>query len=207
MNTQFVQTLESRMLLTATPNTLVADELVLAADVKTLHADLKAYAPAYKADVKTLADDLRALPKSPANVLLLNKLRTDQNKCAATLRADFAHLMAVDRPAIHKLTVDAFRVFLHPTDATAQAKLAADIAAFQANGAAPLAQFTTDLAACGQTLAADADALVAANPTATKLATDLDKTKADASAAATTIQADVTKGQADLTKLLTDLSA
>jgi hypothetical protein len=207
MTSQFVQTLESRTLLSVTPNTLVADELALAADVKTLHADLKAYGPTYKADVKALAKDLKALPKSPANVLLLNKLRTDQNKCVAMLLGDFAHFMAVARPAVHKLTADAFRVFLHPTDTTAQAKLAADISAFQTASTAPIAQFATDLTACGQMLAADADALVAANPTATQLATDLDKTKADASAAAATIQADVTKGQADLTKLLTDLSA
>jgi len=207
MNTRFVQTLESRTLLSVTPNTLVADELALAADVKTLHADLKAYGPTYKADVKALAADLRALPKSPANVLLLNKLRTDQNKCTAMLLGDFAHFMGVAKPAVHKLTVDAFRVFLHPTDTTAQAKLAADISAFQTVSAAPIAQFATDLTTCGQMLSADADALVAANPTAAQLSNDLDKTKADASAAATTIQADVSKGQTDLTKLLTDLSA
>jgi hypothetical protein len=207
MNSRFVQSLESRALLSATPSTLIADELALAADAKTLHMDLKAYGPIYKADVKALAADLKALPKSPQNQLLLNALRRDQNKCAATLLGDFAHLMAVDRPAVGKLTADAFRVFLHPTDAIAKAKLAADITAFQSASAAPMAQFATDLAACGQTLAADAAALAAANPTATKLAADLEKTKADATAAAATIQADVSKGQTDLTKLLTDLAA
>lgn len=207
MNTRFIQSLEPRMLLSATPQTLVADELLLASDVKALHADLKAYGSTYKADVKALGADLKALPKSHQNVLLLNVLKKDQNKCAATLMADFAHLMAVDRPAVNKLTADAFRVFLHPTDATAKAKLAGDITAFQSAGAAPMAQFATDLAACGQTLAADVAALATANPSATQLSSDLDKTRADATAAAATIQADVSKGETDLTTLLTDLTA
>ena len=207
MFTQFVQTLESRTLLSASviPPAVIADELAVLSDVKALHADLKAYGSAYKSDVKALHDDLQALPKSPQNMLLLNVLRADQNKCAATLRADFAHLMAVDRPALHKLAADGLRVFMHPTDAAAKATLAADITAFQSAGAAPLATFMTDLAACTTTLSADASALVNANLNATKLASDLGKTQTDVAAAVNAIQNDLAKGQTDVSQLLTDL--
>lgn len=209
MLTRFVQALESRTFLSASPvpTTIIADELAVAADIKAFHADLKAYGPTYKADVKALKADLEALPKSEQNALLLNVLRADQNKCAATLRADFAHLMAVDRPALHKLRADGLRVFMHPTDAAAKAALAADITAFQSANAAPLATFMADLTACTHTLSTDVAALVAANPTATKLASDLQKAQADVAAAVSTIQNDLSKTQADLGKLTTDLSA
>ena len=209
MFTRFVHALESRTLLSASalPATLVADGLAVAMDIKALHADLKAYGPTYKADVKALKADLKALPKSQQNVLLLNVLRADQNKCAATLRADFAHLMAVDRPGLHKLMADARQVFMHPADAAAKGTLAADITAFQSAAAAPVATFVADLSACIQTLATDVAALVTANPTATSLATDLQKTQVDVAGAVAVVQKDMSKVQTDLSKLVTDLTA
>ena len=207
MFTRFIDILESRTLMSSVPvpTAVLADEAAVFADVKALHDDVVAYAPVYKADVKMLIADLKALPKSSQNTLLLNKLRTDQNKCAATLRADLAHLLAVDRPAFHKLSADAMKVFMKPTDATAQARLAADISAFQAANAAPLAAFMADLNACGTTLAQDVQALVAANPTATQLAGDLQKMGTDVTAAGSKVSNDLTQAQNDLTKLLADL--
>ena len=207
MIARFFQRLESRTLFAATTMTVLVDQSAVAGDVSSLHADLAAYAASYKGDVKALTADLKALPKSKQNVSLMNKLRTDQNKCAATLRADFAHMMAVDGPVLHKLTTDGMRVLMHPLNAEAKAKVAADSAALQTVGAAALAKFTADLSACGHTVSTDATALAAANPSATKLATDLHSAQAHVTAVITAIEAGLSKRQADLVKLMTDLSA
>jgi len=184
--------------------TLKADKGVLAADTKAFHATLQAWAPTYRADVKLLAADLKALPKSPQNVQLLNTLRTDQNSCTATLRHDFAAIMGLTHEFVSRVISDALSVIMHPTDTTISGKLTSDGQAFQAVMISAGAQFQADADACGAKLAADADALVAANPSDTQLATDVTKIKADGTAAFAASQGAMTQSQTDLSKLFSD---
>jgi hypothetical protein len=183
---------------------LKADKGLLAADTKAFHATLGAWAPTYKADLKLLGADLKALPKSPQNVQLLNTLRLDQNSCTATLRHDFAQIMGLTHGFVSRVIGDALNVIMHPTDTTMSGKLTSDGQAFQAVMASAAAQFQADADACAAKLSVDADALVAANATDTQLATDVAKTKADGAAAAVAWQAAMTQSQTDLTKLFSD---
>lgn len=183
-----------------------ADKGALAADGKAFHAAVQSWAPVYKADLKLLAADLKALPKNPQNVQLLNALRTDQNTCTATLRHDFAVIMATTHGFVTRMVADALGVVLHPTDTTISGKLTADASSFQTAFNAAMTQFGTDVAACGAKLTADADALVAANPTDTQLATDEAKLKSDGATVFASISSALTQSQTDLAKLFSDMA-
>src|SRR5205807_6344571 len=151
-----------------------------------------------------LAADLKALPKSPQNVQLLNTLRNDQNTCTATLRHDFAVMMGLTNRFVGQVIHDALNVVMHPTDATVSGKLTADGQSFQAVMEAAGAQFQADADECAAKLSADADALVAANPSSTQLATDVAKTKGDGAAAQASWQAAATQSGTDFSKLFSD---
>lgn len=204
---QFTEQLEGREFFSATTATIFADLIKVSKDAAQIQNDLRGYIPALQADLKPVAVDLKALPLSKANIQLLTKLRTDQVKAVVTLAQDYRTLMVVSTKAMTKVTMDAFMLMAKPNDEAVKAKLAADITAAQSAAAAPTAKFMTDLEACATTLSADVTALIAANPTATKLATDLQAVQSHAVLFGTNIQTHFATAQTDLGKVFEDLMA
>ena len=97
-----------------------------------------------------------------------------------------------------------FKAMADPNDAALQTKLAGEIAVIETAAGAQITRFFNDIGACGATLTADADALVAANPTATKLATDVHGAEAHAAAALGTIQQAMVGCETALAKIFGD---
>lgn len=204
---RFLEKLETRELFSATTATIFAGLLQVSRDAMQVQKDLRGTLPALHADLKTVKADLKQLPLSKNNIQLLTRLHTDQVKCFAKLSGDYAKLMRVSTVAMNKVMMDAFKVMAKPNDEAAKAKLTADIVAAQTAAAAPTEKFMTDLNACATTLNADVAALVAANPTATKLATDLQTMQAHGVVIGTNIQSHFATAQTDLGKLFADLLA
>jgi hypothetical protein len=202
---RYLEGLENRTLNSATPAVLFADEMKLAADSKATVVALRQLRPAVAVDLKNVRADVMALPKSPANIALANALKNHSNQFAAILLSDYNKLIAISTRAMNRVMVDGFKLKLKPTNVTLQAKLQADLVNFEAAIVVPSAKFAADMTLAGTTLGTDAAALVAANPTATKLASDLQQMQVDAGAAFGNVQITLAQGQTDLAKFVTDL--
>src|ERR1700735_873673 len=94
-----IESLEARTLFSATLYTIIADEGTLKAAAKTVAVDVQQYGPTYLADVKALTSDMKTLPKTKANALLLAKLVKDQAACNATMKNDYALIAKADTAA------------------------------------------------------------------------------------------------------------
>jgi hypothetical protein len=203
---RYMESLEGRTLCSATPTQLWADEMQLAADSRATITALRAVIPAVRTDMLAVRTDILKLPLTKTNLLLMAKLQVDQIKASVTLIQDYAMTVAIGMRAINKLFADGVMLKLMPTSEIIQAKVQADLVAFQAASAGPSAKLAADMTAFGTTIAADVAALVAANPTATQLATDVQKFQTDAVASLAPVQAALAQGGTDLAKLVTDLT-
>jgi hypothetical protein len=207
---RFIQSLESRTLLSATltREMVLADQMGVIADVAATRVNFKAVASGIAADTRTIAADLKSLatPASrTANAALLATLRADAHTGLATLRADNAHLLGVTSGVLHRSSAHALALLAHPTNTKLQALVAADMAALATVAAAPLAQLQADLQ--GFSLDADLTGIADANPTGTQLATDVAGAKTSQAAAIGTFGASAVKVQTDAGALATDLAA
>ena len=91
---RFIQSLESRRLLSATPvskATLLADEAHIVADAVAAKADFKTLVAAVTADTKTIQSDLKGLSKS--NATLLKTLKADEVKVFTLVTRDLNALI------------------------------------------------------------------------------------------------------------------
>lgn len=205
---QFIEGLESRRLLSATlPLAVLGDVTKLMVDAHATKVDFQQHLPAFRADAQALGKDLHGLPNSGSNHALLGKLRGDEGHALATIRADLGSLLSVGNASIRKALVDGMRVFLHPNDAAAKAKLSADVTAMQAAATAMFMKLGTDVMASGSAITADLNALTAANPTDTTLANDVHTAETDGGKLVTALSTDLQAVNADVTQLLTDLAA
>lgn len=206
---RFIQSLESRTLLSATltKEMVLADQMSAIADVATTRASFKAVASGIAADTRTIAADLKPLATADnrqANAALLKTLRADAHTGLATLRADNAHLLGMTTGVLHRSTAHALALLAHPTNAALQAKVTADITALATAIAAPLAQLQADLQAFS--LDADLTGIADANPTGTQLATDVAAAQTNQAAAIGTFGTAAAAIQTDAGTLATDLA-
>jgi hypothetical protein len=207
---RFIQSLESRTLLSATltKEMVLADQMGAIANIAATRANFKSLASGIAADTRTVAADLKSLAtpdNRKANAALLATLKTDAHKGLATLRADDAHLLGMTTGVLHRSTAHALALLAHPTSATLQAKVAADLTALTTVAAAPLAQLQADLQ--GFSLDTDLSSIAGANPTGTQLATDVATAQTNQAAAIGTFGASATKVQTDAGTLATDLAS
>ena len=203
---QFIQTLESRRLLSASGLTIVADETKLLGDARTIRSDVQHFAPLLKTDERVIQNDLRGLPNNATNRTLTGTLRGDVQAGIGKLRRDVGNLIRVGSSDARKAVADGISLFFNPTNASAQSRLAADITRLQNETAAPLAALLTDAAAFQSKITQDLTALSNANPTNTALHNDVQAANGHTSSALTTAQHDVTTVQTDLATLLHDLA-
>jgi hypothetical protein len=199
-----IESLETRALFSVNVVAVLTDEATLTAAVKTVTVDVQHYAPAYLADVKTLTSDMKGLPNTKANAQLLAQLVKDQATCNATMKNEYALIVKADTATFAKIMPDVMKAMSDPNDAALNAKLAGELTAAETAAHTQIATFFNDIGACGTTLTADADALVAANPTATKLATDVQAAEAHATAALGTIEQAMVGCETALAKIFAD---
>src|SRR5271155_1585252 len=101
----FIQSLESRTLLSASPvtkATLAADEANIVAGGASANAALKTLVADLKTDTTAITADLKTLPKT--NASLLKTLKTDEAKAHGTLTADL-NLLVKPSSALSKKSV------------------------------------------------------------------------------------------------------
>lgn len=199
-----IEELETRTLLSSTA--VGVDELKLIADAKASLAVFQAAVSTYHTQANTLAADVKALPRTKTNNALLLKASKDQLTVVGVINADGKRLVALDESAVMKAVGDAVADQANPTAAN-NARLAKGIQSAETIAAKPVAALEADLTSSGKTINSDLDALVAANPTATQLNTDVATAKADETAAASQITTQVNLIQSDLATLVTDLQA
>lgn len=176
---RFIQVLESRTLLSATPvtkATLLADQAVIVSNAVAAKADLKVLAAGVGADTKAIQADLKGLPKT--NLPLLRTLKVDEAMTRALITKDLHALLNPGVSLARRSTAAGIAQIRKATTAVV-AKVVADVAALQTVTAAPLA--TLQAAEQGNAIDTDLQALVAANPTDATLAADVAKLQSDAS--------------------------
>lgn len=200
---QFIQTLEQRVLMSATADALRADQSTIDADAKEIKADLAATGKALAADLKTITADAKGSTDKQQTAAQLKTLKADEKALLVKLKKDTAALLKAGQGPSHKAAAHGVGVINSPSNATLKTKLAADIAALSTALSAPLATLVADASAGG--IPADIDALVASNPTNTTLATDAAAAKTNVNTQLTTLVNASTKFSTDVGTLNTDL--
>ena len=114
-------------------------------------------------------------------------------------------LLGLTMGVSRRSTAHALPLLAHPTSTKLQAQVAADQTALATVTAAPLAKFQADLAAFN--LSADLNAIIAANPTSTTLATHVASGEWDITTDTTGFSATAVKVQTDTVTLNTDLAS
>jgi hypothetical protein len=198
---QFIQALELRVLLSATADTLTADQATIDADAKAVKAALDAGIKAIGADSKTIAADLKGATDKTTAKAELKTLLADEKSLGKTLKKDEAALLKAGIGPSHKATAVGIAVTKNSSDTKLQAKLSADIAALAT--AAPLATLAAD--ATPGTIPADMDAMVASNPTNSALSAHVAAAKTDLLTQLSTVVTAGTKFSTDVGTLKADL--
>jgi hypothetical protein len=202
---RFVQSLESRMFLSATPvskATLVADEALIVADGAGAKADLVELTATLTADTRAIQATLKQLPKT--NLPLFQSLKVHETKLLSLIRRDLNAVLGPATALARRSVADGVASMLKSTAAVG-ARVAADIAGLGTITNGPVATLQAD--AQGPSIGADLQALLAANPSSTSLASDISALQNDAADAATTLTGAVLAFQADIGALATDVAA
>ena len=202
-----MESLESRSLLSATLSlTLLADLSKLSTDAAALKAQYQQYAPTLRADMQALRTDVRAAGLA-GHGLLLASLNAASLRFYAATKADAIRLIAVDSAVARRGFVDALRLIVYPNSVLLQAKVQADVAAFNTATNVVLTKLGTDGAALGAASAAALDAVGSAYAGNATIANDIAKIESDGSAFTTAAGPAVQVVQTDLSQFLTDLAA
>src|SRR2546423_7758880 len=120
----FVESLESRTLLSAggLGAGVVADELQLLGDARSIRADLKKCGSKLSAELRQITADLKGLPNSSQNRALLAKLRMDEHRALYAMKRDANNLVRAGSTGVRRAIADGIAVFFSPGDAAARAK-------------------------------------------------------------------------------------
>lgn len=200
-----VESLESRLFLSATVATVKADAQALRADIKAIIADFgKDVTKPMNADAKTLRADLKGIGTSADKIVgkrLLNDLHAGTKLFSKSSHA----LVARANKDISKI-VSAYTKLMHkPGDSALQAKLTAAINSFQTD-LLPAAQRVSDAETSLQTSAeANLNALAANHSDNAKLQTDVASTINDLSNGSDSVQAALTAAQAQADTFIGDV--
>jgi hypothetical protein len=202
---KFIQSLESRTLLSGTPvtqATLAADDALIVANAATAKGDLKTLSAAAKADMKTIQTDLKGLPKT--NAPLLKKLKADESKLLVQITKDLNALLNPGKALGKRATVDG-ESLLKKATARLQAKVGAEGTTLGLVTLATLAKLQAD--SQGTAIVADLQALAAANPGSAVIAADTTKTMTDLSTQNMALVTAATTFQTGTGTLATDLGS
>ena len=203
--TRLIQPLESRILLSASSTQIVADELKIVSDANSARTDVLHFAPILVADAKSVAADLKSLSNTAQNRTLGAKLKTDATQAFAHLKSEVLAIIHTGGPVAKKAVIDGLAVFANPSSVAARARLSADLKHLQSVTSGTIAKFLSDAGSARTAILGDLNAITAANPTGTTLATDVSKASIDTTAALGAATTDVQTLQGDVNTLITDL--
>lgn len=204
---RFVQSLEPRVVLSATAAQIVADELKILADARAVRADVQKFGPSLLAEAKQIRASLKALPATAQNNTLGSRLRADVAAWYGNLKSDVLTLVRTGESAARKSVADGIAVYLSPSNTAARAKLAADLKSLDTATAAPITRILADVASARTAVFNDLNAISAANPSAPALQATVLKASTDSQAALGAATTDVQAIQTHVRALVTDLGA
>ncbi|HXE53348.1 MAG TPA: hypothetical protein VN541_10050 [Tepidisphaeraceae bacterium] len=200
---RFIQSLESRVLLSTTP----ASQATLQSDQGAIIADLFALRSAGATYLKTLGGDGKAVAadlKGASNPTLLRTARTDGNKLAAVVKRD--GLASINKGvSLTRRGVADGEKLLSKSSSKLQARVAGDATALRNLATGPVAAVESDVAAT--TFISDLNALLAANSGNAALAGAISTAKADLAVNGAAVRSATTKLSSDLNTLASDLGS
>lgn len=185
---RLIQSLEPRTLFSATSAEaalLLGDARQVTASAAGVRTDLRVAISTATTGLNKVAADVKTTT-TPANrasnAALVRALRAGELSTFAKLRVDQTALLTIGASLSTRSVADARALLLHPTSATIQARVAADITALTTEPAARLATFQAD--AQSDLIGAALANLIAANSANTALATDAGDFQSGGAAAA-----------------------
>lgn len=202
---RLIQSLEPRMLLSATPAQIVADELKIVSDAGTARSDVLHDAPILIADARAIATDLKSLANTSQNRGLGATLKSDVTQWFARLKTEVLNLIHTGEPDARKAVAAGMAVYLNPSNTSARARLSADLTHIESVTSGPIAKLLSDAASARTAVLADLNAITTANPTATNLNSDVSRATSDTNAALNAATSDVHGLQSDVSTLISDL--
>jgi hypothetical protein len=193
----FFQSLESRTMLSAAPSVGA-----LKSEGKVVVADTVALGKVLTADLVLVKADLKAADETKSSKALVSALSVEGTKAFAVTSAGVAKTITLIASDVTKLVAAAGTLAKHPTNTIDAAKVTADDNTLGTDASNRLAVITNDLTDEYATNTTNLDAILTANPSNTKLATDASTTISDISGAARTALTESTT-----TALTTDVAA
>jgi hypothetical protein len=198
----FIQSLESRRLMSATADTLLGDKAMISSDIVVLKAAANALILSDTSATKVIATDFKGLPKADGE--LLKTLETTEIKAKAALLKDVALLDSKSLSLTTK-SVSAGDVVLKKATTRSLAALAKDITALGSVTTVPMADLQAFLT--GTTVTDARASILTALPADSALDTAVTNEGTDSDADKATINTDANQLQNDVTGLATDLSS
>jgi hypothetical protein len=173
-----IQSLESRMLMSATAAQLTADDALIKTDAAVIRADEKAVMTSVATITKTVATDLKSSTTRDnrvTNAQLLTKVRVDEVRLFAAYQVNMIKLINPATALARRATADGILLMKRSTPARI-ALINKEAAELETITTAPLAKLLSD--DHNTVLGTDLNSLLAANPTTTQLASDATSQKA-----------------------------
>jgi hypothetical protein len=202
---QFIQSLESRMLMSASSSTLSTDLSVIVADATATRAASKSLQSAALSDEKIIAADLRGLSNKSSNRVLLLRAQLDEARLFSRTSIAEANLLITGSVRSRHAVGDGKTLLTHPTNASLKAHVAGHVTNLNTVVPAELNVLQTNVANLVQTWVADLNAIAAANPSDATLAGAVQTAQNDVNTRAGTLTAAATKFQTDIAILGNDL--
>lgn len=199
-----VQSLESRTLMSVTASTLNADYAAVLADRGAITSAINALSTTLTAGIRTINTDLKGTPRvqAAANHRLVVQLQHDDSLLISALRHD-ASILTSKGDGKGATAKAAGILYLRKATSARLTKVTSTAAVLDGSVSAALAVLTSDTHL--STVDAALAAIVTANPTNSKLATDVASTTANASVAPVDTAAQTFAGAAST--LATDLDS
>jgi hypothetical protein len=198
----FIQSLESRTLMTVSSATLLGDKETIASEIVVVKASANALILSDTSATKVIAADFKGLPK--ADGALLKTLVSAETKAKAALLKDVALLDSKSLGLTTK-SVSAGDMVLKKATTKSLATLAKDITALGSVTTVPMADLQAFLT--GTTVTDARASILTALPDDTALDTAVTNEGTDSDSDKATINTDATQLQTDVANLATDLSS
>lgn len=203
---RFIQSLERRQLLSASPATLSADLADVLSEIKAVHGVLTAAKSTETADRRTFLADLRPA-SSRSNAKLVAQLeRDDARGWAKTFAADAALTVKGSSLCRHD-TADGILLLKRPGDAALSGRVSAEASAIGGAIAALLSAVQDQFVAANQARDADMGAIISANPSIAALPGDLQATENHLAGESAELGGTSALAQSQLNSLAGDLSS
>lgn len=203
MTFRFIESMESRLLMSANPATVAADRARLVADVKAFNAALSLCNKYAVSDTAAINRDVRKY--GAVGKALANKFKTDQRSSGVALKRDYAALLKTGATVVNGALRDVTILSKKPGDPAATTRLAGELATL-ANSPAGT-KFVADWSVASALAVQDLTAAASLNVFDGILQADVLTAENHANACAASANTTGTTLQTDTTQFIADASA